>query len=198
MIPLLRILAGAKTTEAEEAELTSALERMFALFPSKTTGMNDAEKSDYYSVLNPLIALCRIPIILRFLQGVFAMEPKHPSAAVFTSTASKWMSTCTSSDVAVDQALSRAYQNATALTINAIVRMDGVENVYVPLLRAAPSAHLERHIQSLLPDLIPLTETLIGGMESLTKKAVLCCIVATAVMRLGKINARICGMCWLI
>jgi hypothetical protein len=72
-------------SECEEKSLTSSLQNFFTHnFPSKTTGLDkNSDKTTYYSIVNRMIGIIRVPVVFHFLVDVFALEPRHSCVPAF-------------------------------------------------------------------------------------------------------------------
>lgn len=166
-------------TEPEDAALRSALENLFGLLPTQTTLMSDLETSDYLSILKSLIGICHVPAIFDFLLGRFAAEPKQDSVQLLIRASRDGKMTDP------DRILNKLYQLSSAISGEAILRMDGVECLYVPLIASAPDEALKRHIQSILPDVIQIVDDVSVEILSLSKKAIICGILTALIPRIG-------------
>jgi hypothetical protein len=189
-------------SECEEKSLTSSLQNFFTHnFPSKTTGLDkNSDKTTYYSIVNRMIGIIRVPVVFHFLVDVFALEPRHSCVPAFMESVQNedWAkSTCGHS---LNQALTKLYQHAKMRAINPKTRIDEIEMLYVPLLTALPISVVEDHLNGLLPDVLQMYDNKGTGAELFIQKSALCALLAVALVRVdyqrlsNHLNANFCAL----
>ncbi|KAI9558578.1 hypothetical protein GHT06_015366 [Daphnia sinensis] len=188
--------------ESEEKTLLASLQQFFTHnFPSKTTELEkDSDKAAYFSILNRMIGLIRVPVVFHFLVDVFALEPNHPRLESFIQSVQNenWIESI--SGTSLNKVLNRLYQHAKTRSINWKTRFDAIEMLYTSLLKALPSSVVERHVNELLGDVIQICEEGRGGVEAFIHKIVVCALFEVAFVRVnyrnltGLLNANFCAL----
>lgn len=204
LIQLLTIFRNG-CNQNEEENLIASLQEFFTQhFPSKTTLIeSDEDKSAYFSVMNRMLGVAHIPAVLYFLIDVFALEPRHPSQSAFIQsiqdTSDSWLKKISDSTVAL--VLNKLYQHTSTRTVNAAIRLDAIDAIYVPILTASSPNCVERHvINDLLTGFVQSETDVRPGIETFVTKTVLCALLAAAIVRIdkdqliGDLNSKYCQL----
>ena len=168
-------------------QLILALQQLFSdPLASRTIMMQPVDKSDYLSILNPLIGITSsVSPVFSFVSGIFALEPHHPSVGFFFQSLKPATENPNDTAFAV-RALSAVYENTTKMTIASPTRLDVVEKLHVPLIEAVSRTALEQHLESLLlSELVRAIGDSSTTTNSLVKRTVLCSVLSPSISHLG-------------